>query len=133
MLDREYPNIGIPAKSARRSDIFYQDIETIRINDIYFWRINIWFNFGNVTNPSYVRIVCINIITSLEIYDDENNFEYNPNILFNYYIEKLKNENTWLRVGHRKKHPSRHLRTTKNQRLHSLRPRAEKTIYDSYP
>jgi hypothetical protein len=92
VLDREYPNIGIPAKSARRSDIFYQDIETIRINDIYFWRINIWFNFGNVTNPNYIRIVCINIVTSLEIYEDENEVEYHPAFLFN-YIERLKNEN----------------------------------------
>ena len=92
VLDREYPNIGIPTKSVRRSDIFYQDIETIRINDIYFWRINIWFNFGNVTNPSYVRIVCINIITSLELYEDENIVEYHPAFLFN-NIERLKNEN----------------------------------------
>jgi hypothetical protein len=94
ILDREYPNIVIPVISTeKRSDIFYQDIDTQRINGIYFWRINIWFNYGTISNPYYIRIVCINIITSLEIYDDENNFEYNPNILFNYYIEKLKNEN----------------------------------------
>jgi len=92
VLDREYPNIGIPTKSVRRSDILYQDIETIRVNDMYFFRISIWFNYGNFTNPSYTRILCINILTTLDIYDDEYRVEYHPAFLFN-NIEKLKNEN----------------------------------------
>jgi len=92
VLDREYPNIGIPTLSVRRSDILYQDVETIRVNDMYFFRISIWFNYGNFTHPDYIRIVCINILRTLDIYDDEYRVEYHPIFLFN-NIEKLKNEN----------------------------------------
>lgn len=108
VLDRKYQNIGIPKNSIQRSDIHYQDVEMIRENGIYFWRINIWFNAGTLTNPNYIRILCINIINNLELYNDESQVEYSPAILF-YNIENMKKGNRNIILGKKipfKLHPA---------------------------
>jgi hypothetical protein len=108
VLDRKYPNIGIPKNSVQRSDIYYQEVEMVRENGVYFWRINIWFNIGNATNINYIRILCLNIITNLELYDDESRVEYSPAMLF-YNIDKMKKRNKNIILGKKipfKLHPA---------------------------
>jgi hypothetical protein len=108
VLDRKYPNIGIPKNSVQRSDIYHQEVEIVRENGVYFWRLNIWFNIGNATNVNYIRILCLNIITNLELYDDESRVEYSPAMLF-YNIDKMKKRNKNIILGKKipfKLHPA---------------------------
>lgn len=88
VLDKKYPNIGIPANSALRSDIYYPDIENIRINGIYFWRFSIWYNAGAQMNINFIRLITIHIISDLDLYYDESNAEYSPAMLF-YNIDTM--------------------------------------------
>jgi len=66
VLDKKYPNIGIPANSTLRSDVYYPEIETVRINGIYFWRFSVWYNTGNKTRANYIRLFTIHIISDLD-------------------------------------------------------------------
>ena len=88
VLDKKYPNIGIPANSTLRSDIYYPEIENIRINGIYFWRFSIWYNAGTQINTNYIRLLTIHIISDLDLYYDESNAEYSPAMLF-YNIDTM--------------------------------------------
>ena len=93
VLDRKYPNIiGIPKDYRQRSDIYYQDIETIRIDGLYFWRISVWFNIDSYNIDNYIKIISIYIIQNLDIFDDEEYVSCWPVILFN-NIDTLKKEN----------------------------------------
>ena len=92
VLDKKYPNIGIPKNSALRSDVYYQDIETIRMNGMYFWRLSVWYNAGTQIDSNYIRVVAINIINDLDLYYDESIPELSPAMLF-YNIEKMISDN----------------------------------------
>jgi len=92
VLDKKYPNIGIPANSTLRSDVYYPEIETVRINGIYFWRFSVWYNTGNKTRANYIRLFTIHIISDLDLYHDESNAEFSPAMLF-YNIDKIKKNN----------------------------------------
>ena len=92
VLDKKYPNIGIPSNSALRSDVYYPEIETVRINDIYFWRFSVWYNTGNKIKANYIRLFTIHIISDLDLYHDESNAEFSPAMLF-YNMDKIKKNN----------------------------------------
>lgn len=93
ILEKKYPYISKPLeKPVNRFDIHYQEIESVRVNDVYFWRLNIWYNYGTRKKPEYIKIVVISIISHLELYNDSNQIEYLPAFLFE-NIDKLKNDN----------------------------------------
>lgn len=93
ILERKYPLIEKPRLEYGRNDIHYQEPEIVRINGIYFWCINIWFNSGTRENTNFIKIVSVHFIEYLQIYHEDGiNIEYNPAFLFE-NINKLKKEN----------------------------------------
>jgi hypothetical protein len=94
VLEQKYPVIRKPTeRPIGRYDIHYQNIEYVRINDIYFWRLNIWFNIGTLERSNLVKIFSVNIIADLNLYHGEGrDVEFHLAFLFE-NIDKLKNEN----------------------------------------
>ncbi len=94
VLEQKYPIIRKPTqRPIGRYDIHYQNIEQVRINGIYFWRFNIWFNVGTRERANLIKIFSVNIIAYLPIYHAEGReVEFNLAFLFE-NIDKLKNEN----------------------------------------
>jgi hypothetical protein len=93
ILEKKYPSITKPSRDpVNRFDVYIEDPETVRINGMYFWRINIWYNYGTRQRPEYIKIVAVNIISSLDLYDEPADVEYHPIVLFE-NIDKLKREN----------------------------------------
>jgi len=93
ILEKKYPSITKPSRDpVNRFDVYIEDPETVRINGVYFWRINIWYNYGTRQRPEYIKIVAVNIISSLDLYDEPADVEYHPIVLFE-NIDKLKREN----------------------------------------
>lgn len=93
ILEKKYPTIKKPSiNPTMRFDIYYEDVQNIRENGVYYWRINIWYNYGTRETPAYIKILCINIISELDIYYDDTRIGYNPTYLFD-NINRLKMEN----------------------------------------
>lgn len=93
ILEKKYPTIKKPSiNPTMRFDIYYEDVQNIRENGVYYWRINIWYNYGTRETPAYIKILCINIISELDIYYDDTRVGYNPTYLFD-NINRLKMEN----------------------------------------
>jgi hypothetical protein len=93
VLEQKYPYITMPPQEhVNRFDLYFQEPETIRVNGLYFWQINIWYNYGTRQIPEYIKIVAVNIISSLDLYNDDREVEYHPIVLFE-NIGKLKREN----------------------------------------
>jgi hypothetical protein len=93
ILEQKYPYITMPAREpVNRFDLYFQDPETIRVNGVYFWQINIWYNYGTRQMPEYIKIVAVNIISSLDLYNEPADVEYHPIVLFE-IIGRLKREN----------------------------------------
>lgn len=93
ILEKKYPTIKKPSiNPTMRFDIYYEDVQNIRENGVYYWRINIWYNYGTRETPAYIKILCINIISDLDIYYDDTRIGYNPTYLFD-NINRLKMEN----------------------------------------
>jgi hypothetical protein len=92
VLDKKYPMIEIPKNSEQRSDVYYQEIETIRINGMYFWRLSVWYNAGTQIDSNYIRVVSVNIINDLDLYNDESIPELSPAMLF-YNIDNMIHDN----------------------------------------
>lgn len=93
ILENKYPYITKPSRDpVNRFDIYIEDPETVRINGVYFWRINIWYNYGTRQTPEYIKILAVNIISSLDLYDEPADIEYHPVVLFE-NIDRLKREN----------------------------------------
>jgi hypothetical protein len=93
ILEKKYPSITKPSRDpVNRFDVYIEDPETVRINGVYFWRINIWYNYGTRQMPQYIKIVAVNIISSLDLYDEPADVEYHPIVLFE-IIGRLKREN----------------------------------------
>lgn len=93
VLEQKYPYITMPAREpVNRFDLYFQDPETIRVNGVYFWQINIWYNYGTRESPEYIKIIAVNVISYLELYNDVRQVEYSPAFLFE-NIDKLRKEN----------------------------------------
>jgi hypothetical protein len=93
VLEQKYPYITMPAREpVNRFDLYFQDPETIRVNGVYFWQINIWYNYGTRETPEYIKIIAVNVISFLDLYNDDRQVEYSPAFLFE-NIEKLRKEN----------------------------------------
>lgn len=93
ILEKKYPSITKPSQDpVNRFDVYIEDPETVRINGEYFWRINIWYNYGTRQRPEYIKIAAVNIISSLDLYDEPADVEYHPIVLFE-NIDRLKRDN----------------------------------------
>ena len=93
VLEQKYPYITMPTREpVNRFDLYFQDPETIRVNGTYFWQINIWYNYGTRETPEYIKIIAINVISFLDLYNDDRQVEYSPAFLFE-NIDKLRKEN----------------------------------------